>query len=113
MHGSSDHHSEMIVQLTGVAKSLAVFCALVIMAWRADEFNIVHTDVFTMPPTPTSNRSGHTPEQADGTTAGFTTDPRELPRTSLFPNQFDATSESTALQILSPGMSPACAASRS
>ena len=64
--------ASMIDRLAGVAKSLLTVCALVTMA---DGFDIVHPGVYTMPPTPTSNRSGHTPEQADGTTAGFTTDP--------------------------------------
>ena len=96
-------------RLTAVAKSLLTVCALVTMA---EGFDIVHPGVYTMPPTPTSNRSGHTPEQADGTTAGFTTDPPSYLAHLNSPNQFNAPSGITALQIRSPGMSPACAASR-
>ena len=89
--------------------SLAVkgIVALLSVRAMAGDYDMINTGVYTMPPTPTSHGSGYTP---DGTTTGFTTDPPATFAHLSSPLRINVPSETTALSVLSPGMSPACAA---
>ncbi len=105
MHGSRIP-SSMSERLVAVVKVITAVCALRAMF---EGYDIINTGVYTMPPTPTSHGSGYTP---DGTTSGFTTDPSATFAHLSSPLRINVPSETTALSVLSPGMSSACAATR-